>query len=48
MTTFVGVYLYRYARDMADLRRQEQEYADAIQAKWQARQHDHTDYRRPE
>ena len=27
----VGVYAYQYARDLADLRRQEAEYADAYQ-----------------
>lgn len=47
----VGVYLYRYARDWAEDRRREQEYADAWCAthlKHQHDRHDHADERKPE
>ena len=39
----VGIYAYRYLRDLADLRRQEAEYADAIMRARHARRIPATD-----
>ena len=39
----VAIYVYQYARDLADLRKQEAEYADAIMRARHARRYPATD-----